>query len=133
MMLTDDQIEFVYQGVKGVALCWVIDGDVLYDAGLTVEHSRIFLEADQVVDISDQYPEHEGVTVRFMKNGEILEELQTSEYFGSILLSAPQVVDMDKYPYGKYAFALQSKFDGEKFILTDGRDMSQLSPTLGWD
>lgn len=132
-MLTDDQIEFIYQGVKGVALCWVIDQDVVYDYGLSVEHSKIFLEADEVIDISDQYPDHDGITVRFMKNGEILEELQTSEYFGSVLLSNPLVVDMDKYPYGKYAFALQSKFDGEKFILTDGRDMSLLSDKLGWD
>lgn len=132
-MLTDDQIEFKYEGVRGVALCWVIDQDVVYDYGLTVEHSKIFLEADEVIDISDQYPDHDGITVRFMKNGEILEELQTSEYFGSILLSNPLVIDMDKYPYGKYAFALQSKFDGEKFILTDGRDMSLLSDKLGWD
>lgn len=132
-MLTDDQIEFIYNGVKGVALCWVIDQDVVYDYGLSVEHSKIFLEADEVIDISDQYPDHNGITVRFMKNGEILEELQTSEYFGSILLSDPLVIDMDKYPYGKYAFALESKFDGEKFILTDGRDMSLLSDKLGWD
>ena len=132
-MLTDDQIEFIYNGVKGVALCWVIDQDVVYDYGLSVEHSKIFLEADEVIDISNQYPDHNGITVRFMKNGEILEELQTSEYFGSILLSDPLVIDMDKYPYGKYAFALESKFDGEKFILTDGRDMSLLSDKLGWD
>jgi len=132
-MLTDDAIWFKWSGTKGVALCWVINGDVLYDYPLSVEHSKIFLEADEVIDISDQHPEHDGITVRFIKNGEILEELKTSEYFGSILLSNPQVIDMDKYPYGKYAVAPDAKFDGEKFILTDGRDMSQLSPTLGWN
>jgi len=132
-MLTDDDIWFEWKGINGVPLCWVIDGDVLYDYPLSVEHSKIFLECDEIIDISEQYPDHDGITVRFMKNGEILEELKTSEYFGSILLSNPQVIDMDKYPYGKYAIAPHAKFDGEKFILTDGRDMSQLSPTLGWN
>lgn len=132
-MLTDDEIMFEWKGVKGVPLCWVIDGDVLYDYPLTVEHSKMFLEHDEVIDISDEHPEHDGITVRFMKNGEILEELKTSEYFGSILLSDPQVVNMEEYPYGKWAMAPNARFDGEKFILTDGRDQSQLSATLGWD
>jgi N-acetylglucosamine kinase-like BadF-type ATPase len=70
-MLTDDEIWFKWAGTKGVALCWVINEDVLYDYPLSVEHSKIFLEADEVIDISDQHPEHDGITVRFIKNGEI--------------------------------------------------------------
>jgi len=132
-MLNDDDILFKWAGTRGIALCWVIDQHVLYDYPLSVEHSKIFLEADEVIDISDQYPDHNGITVRLIKNGEILEELQTSEYFGSILLSNPLVIDMDKYPYGKYAIAPDALFDGEKFILTDGRDMSTLSDKVGWE
>jgi hypothetical protein len=70
-MLTDDDIWFEWKGINGVPLCWVIDGDVLYDYPLSVEHSKIFLECDEIIDISEQYPDHDGITVRFMKNEEI--------------------------------------------------------------
>lgn len=129
MPLTDVDIEFVFNGTPGVALVWIIDGDCLYDQALTPEHAEMFLTADQVVDISADYPEHDGLVVRLMRQGESLLELMTSEYFGSILLSEPQVVKLTDYPYGRYVVSPHAKFDGEKFIILD-KDVTGLPPYL---
>ena len=126
-MLTDNSLEFIHQGVNGVPLVWVIDTQCVYDLPLSVEHAAIFQSADEVVDISDDYPEHDGVTVRFLKEGVVLEELQTSDYFGSILLSNPQVLSLLDYPYGMYVESPNALFvDGEFVILET--DMSGLEP-----
>jgi len=125
-MITDNDLIFNYEGVPGVALVWVIDEDCLYDAALTKEHADIFLESDEVVDISDEYPDYEGIVVRFFKNNTILEELKTTEYFGSILLSNPTLLKLSDYPYGRYVESPNAKFDGQKFIITN-RDVE------GWD
>jgi len=126
-MLTDDNINFVHNGVNGIALVWVIGEDCLYDLPLSVEHANIFLNTNKVLDISDQYPDHEGITVRLMNNDNILEDFQTSEYFGSILLSDPQVLNLANYPYGLYVVSPYAKFIDNKFILTN-RDMNGLVP-----
>lgn len=127
--LTDIDIEYVHVKDKpnGRALVWVIDGRCLYDLPLSVEHAEIFLTADEVIDISSDYPDHEGMVVRLLKDGVALMELKTSEYFGSILLSSPQVLDLNAYPYGRYVFSPNASFDGEKFI-PDGLDIEFLSP-----
>lgn len=126
-MLTDRDIIFNYQGTPGVPLVWIIDGDCLYDLPLSQEHSEIFLNHDEVIDISNEYPDHDGITVRFIKDGNIIEDLQTTEYFGSILLSSPFVVNLFDYPYGRYVESPNAKFDGEKFIITN-RDMNGYMP-----
>ena len=126
-MLTDKDIEFIPDTPldQSIALVWVIDSQCLYDLALLNLHANMFLNNDQVIDISAQYPEHNGITVRFMKNGNVLEDFQTSEYFGSILLSSPQLVDLDIYPYGRYVVSPDAQFDGEKFIILN-RDMEGL-------
>lgn len=126
-MLTDRDIIFNFLGTPGIPLVWVIDGDCLYDLPLSQEHAAIFLDHDEVLDISENYPDHDGITVRFIKNGEILEDLQTTEYFGSILLSSPTVLDLRDYPYGRYVESPNAKFDGEKFIITN-RDLTGYMP-----
>lgn len=131
-MLTDKHIEFYpgndfVNGVKGVPLVWIIDGDCLYDIPVWQEYEDMFLNSDQVVDISSEYPEHNGIVVRFIKNGETINELKTSEYFGSILLSNPLVLNLGDYPYGRYVISPDAKFDGEKFIITN-RNMADLLP-----
>lgn len=123
-MLTDNIIEFVggndtVLGIKGIALVWVIDGDCLYDLPVLEDYADMFLNSDEVIDISDEYPDHDGIVVRFMKNGEVVNEFKTTEYFGSILLSEPLVLHLGKYPYGRYVISPNAKFDGEKFIITD--------------
>jgi hypothetical protein len=124
-MLTDESLIFTYNGTRGVPLVWVIDTECLYDLALSQEHAAIFTEADAVVDISEDYPEHEGVTVRFLKEGQVLEELQTSEYFGSILLSSPQVLNLMDYPYGMYVMSPNALFVDNEFVILE-TDMSTL-------
>jgi hypothetical protein len=126
-MLTDSDIVFTFSGTRGVALVWVIGQECLYDLPLSQEHSSIFLDSEECLDISEEYPDHDGITVRFIKNGETLEELQTTEYFGSILLSNPTVLKLQDYPYGRYVESPHALFDGEKFIITD-RDITGFMP-----
>jgi hypothetical protein len=126
-MLTDRDMIFNFTGTPGVALVWVIEQDCLYDLPLSQEHSLIFLDAEECIDISEEYPDHDGITVRFIKNGETLEELQTTEYFGSILLSNPTVLNLKDYPYGRYVESPHASFDGEKFIITN-RDVTGFMP-----
>jgi hypothetical protein len=119
-MINDDNV----YGSGGDALVWIIDGDCLYDIPVLAEYLTMFTDSDEVLDVSEQYPDHDGITVRFIKNGITVEDFQTSEYFGSILLSSPQVESLQKYPYGKYVLSPDAKFDGEQFIITD-RDVTQ--------
>ena len=122
-MLTDNDLDSLGFGEPGVLLgvpvMWVIDQECLYDLPLSTNHAQMFFDATEIVDISLEYPDHNGITVRLLKDNVILNELCTSEYFGNILLSNPQAIDMSLYPYGRMARALHSKFDGEKFIITD--------------
>lgn len=126
-MLNDRDILFHYQGTPGVPLVWVMGEDCVYDYPLSVEHSKMFLEHDEVIDISEQYPDHDGITVRFMKNGEVMEELHTSEYFGSILLSNPIVLNLNEHPYGKYVTSPDAKFIDGSFVILN-QSMQGLEP-----
>jgi len=120
-MINDDNVF----GPGGKALVWIIDGDCLYDIPVISEHVSMFTDSNEVLDVSEEYPDYDGITVRFVKDGEVIEDFQTSEYFGSILLSNPQVEDLAKYPYGKYVISPNATFDGEKFTITD-RDITAL-------
>ena len=110
-------------------MVWVIDQECLYDLPLSIEHAQAFLDADEVIDISADYPDHDGITVRLLGAGKTLLELSTTEYFGSILLSDPLVVKLADYPYGRYVVSPHARFDGEKFTITN-RDVSGLWPWL---
>lgn len=124
-MINDDSIYFVDNGARAVALVWVIDTQCVYDLPVYPEHAAIFQGADEVIDISADYPEHTGTTVRFLKEANVLEELQTTEYFGSILLSNPQVLNLLEYPYGRYVESPNALFVDGEFVILD-TDMSTL-------
>jgi hypothetical protein len=128
-MLTDIDIQFVRgnDGINGVPLVWVIDGQCVYDIPTWEAYKDMFISSDIVLDVSQSYPNHDGITVRFIKDGSMVNELQTSEYFGSILLSEPLVLNLQEYPYGRYVISPNATFDGEKFTISD-RDMSTLIP-----
>ena len=128
-MLTDNHLIYTRgnDGIDGVALCWIIDGECLYDIPTWQEYVEMFTTSDEVLDISADYPDHDGITVRFMKNGQVVNELQTTEYFGSILLSNPLVVNLFDYPYGRYVVSPHATFDGESFTITN-RDMTDFLP-----
>lgn len=99
------------------SLVWIIDGDCLYDTVIKKEYENMFRNSDQVLDVSEEYGETENIVVRFIKNNQIVNDFKTSEYFGSILLSNPQVLELLDYPYGRYVISPNAKFDGEKFII----------------
>lgn len=127
IVITDEELYSrpIQNGSK--ALVWVIDQNCLFDSVVSPQFLPMFLENDTVIDISQEYPDHEGLVIRFIKNNEILGDLKTSEYFGSILLSQPSVVDLSKYPYGKHVVSPYAKFDGEKFIILN-MEMEHLTP-----
>jgi len=127
-MLTDNDLKFIYKGIPGVPIAFIIEEDNLYDLAVSREHSKLFFEYDEVIDISDQYPDHDGIVIRFLKNNEILEELKTTEYFGSILLSNPLIVNYMCHPYGHYAESLYSKFINYEFVLINRPDVTENSP-----
>ena len=114
-MINDNDLEFVFQGNPGIALVWIIDGQCLYDLPLYPIDADMFMNYDEVIDVSDQYPEHDGITVAFYKAAELIEEFQTSEYFGSILLSDPLVLNLADYEGGIAVMSPYATFDGERF------------------
>lgn len=126
-MINDVDIQFDLNRGLGKALVWIIDGDCLYDLPLNNDYAEMFLSVTDAVDVSEQYPENDGITVRLINNESILNDFHTSEYFGSILLSSPTVLSLTDYPYGRYVISPYAKFDGEKFIILN-RDVSDLMP-----
>lgn len=114
-MIKEEDIQFIFNGNPGIALVWVIDGQCLYDLPLYPIDADMFINSDEVVDISDQYPDHDGITVAFYRDGTLIEEFQTSEYFGSILLSNPLVLNLADYEGGISVMSPYATFDGERF------------------
>jgi hypothetical protein len=115
-MITDNDLEFIHNGENGIPLVWVIDGQCLYDLPLYPIDADMFMNYDEVIDISDQHPDHDGITIAFYREGELIQEFQTSEYFGSILLSDPLVLNLLDYPGGASVMSPYATFDGEKFV-----------------
>lgn len=114
-MIKDTDLEFIHTGNNGIPLVWVIDGQCLYDLPLYPIDADMFMNSDEVVDISANYPDHDGITVAFYRAGELVEEFQTSEYFGSILLSNPLVLNLLDYEGGIAVSSPYATFDGERF------------------
>jgi len=126
-IIKDDDIAMNMLGDTGLAIVWIIDGDCLYDIPVKSEYVDMFLLSDVVDEVSHLYPDHEGIAVRFTKNNQIVNDLLTSEYFGSILLSSPLILKIEDYAYGMYLRSPYGKFDGEKFIILD-QDVTNLIP-----
>jgi hypothetical protein len=119
MILLEEDVVINEMGLLGEALVWIIDGDCLYDLPLKKEYVDMFINHDAIQDISLEYPNHDGLAVRIIKDENIICDFLTSEYFGSILLSNPLVLFLKDYPYGRYVISPHAKFDGEKFIILD--------------
>jgi hypothetical protein len=125
-MITEQDIAYVYNGIPGTALAIVIDEDSVYDFVLHEEYAQIFLGFDDSVDISDHYPDHNGITVRLLKDGQPLEDFQTSEYLGSILLSNPVFINLNTHNHGLQTMSPHAKFINNEFITTDWDSSSQI-------
>ena len=120
-MITDlDIASYTDQEIRmGEAFCWVIDTNVLYDINVNAALAEIFLNTSRAEDISDQYPEHSGITVKLFNKNEFLEIFQTSEYFGSILLSNPTVVNLLNHKNGRYVISPDAQFIDYEFVITN--------------
>lgn len=125
--IKDKDIEIIIPGESSSPLVWIIDEECLYDLAVKAVYVEMFLTSDTVENVSSVYPEHDGIAVRFIKNSEILYDFLTSEYFGSILLSNPLVLDLRDYPYGRYVMSPYARFDGERFIILN-QDTTHLMP-----
>jgi hypothetical protein len=125
-MITDNDIKYVYdpESLRGAPLTFVIDGNCLYDFTVSEYGFDLFTKNKGISDISIEYPEHDGTTVKIIKENDEIEIYQTNEYFGSILLSGPTVVNLLDYPYGHHVTSPDASFDGEKFIIKN-RTVSQ--------
>ena len=127
-MITDLDIKYKHiNGLVGYALAWIIDEDCVETLTLNKEYAEMFILCNNIIDISDQYPEHGGITVRLIKDDTVINDFQTSEYFGSILLSNPVVVSLHDYPYGAYVSPNNAKFINNNFIIND-KNMDELTP-----
>jgi hypothetical protein len=114
--------------VQGLPLVFVIDEQCVYDFPATKYGSELFMKNNGIVDISSDYPDYDGITVKIIIDENNFEILQTSEYLGSILLTVDKAICLWDYPYGAYVYSPDAaNFDGDKFII-HGRDMETLDP-----
>lgn len=126
-MITESDIEFVYGRDESHALCWVIDGECLYDMAINDQYATLFLLNDSIEDVSELYPDNAGITVRFIKDDTIMEDFNTSEYFGNILLSPHKVINLLGHAYGNYVTSPYANFINNEFVITED-DRVDLEP-----
>jgi len=121
-MLTDNDITYSWNkdnpDERGSALAFIIDEDVVYDALFYNWAADMILRADSFVEIS-QDNATDSIVISILENGVELDQLQTTEYFGSILLSNPTIKDLNAYPYGRYVIAPNAKFVNNEFVVLD--------------
>jgi hypothetical protein len=127
-MITDIEITFNADAKEtGVApLAFVIGEDVLYTIAASKLGADLFLDFTDAIDVSDNFPENNGITIKFMNNEIELETLHTSEFFGSILLSNPKVINLVNHKRG-YATGEPAKFIDNEFYVLDGRSNESIS------
>lgn len=129
-MLTDSDIIYSWNkdnpDERGSALAFIIDQDVVYDVPLYNWAADMFLRADSFIEITQENL-IDKIVISILENNVELEQLETSEYFGSILLSGPTIKDLNSYPYGRYVIAPNAKFINNEFVILD-RDVNNLPP-----
>lgn len=130
-MITDNDLKYIHDHEKlGHALSWVIDGECVYDIALNDKYAEIFLLSDTIEDVSLEYPDLPGITVRFFKNGLPIEELNTSEYFGSVLLTPHLVINLHGHTNGWYVSGANAQFVDKQFVILD-RTPEEIDPDIG--
>ena len=112
---------------NGLPLVFVIDGQCVYDFPATEYGTQLFMKNNGIIDISNEYPDYEGSSLKIIIDNDNFEILQTSEYLGSILLTVDKALCLWDYPYGSYVSSPDATFNGEEFYITN-RDMSMLQP-----
>jgi hypothetical protein len=132
-MITDLDVTYNFNRdkLKGAPLVFVIDGECLYDYVFTEEGVDLLTKNKGIRNVSSEHPSHDGSTLEIIKENDEVELYQTNEYFGSILLSEPLIVNSTQYPYGHHVVSPDASFDGEKFIIKN-RTVYQHSLLTEW-
>ena len=127
-MITDVDVNFDNDSNEenSAPLAFIIGEDVLYTIPTSSIGANLFLNFTDAIDVSDDFPENQGLTIKLVKDNIELETLNTSEYFGSILLSNPKIINLLNHKRG-YAVQEPAKFINNEFYVLDGRDNNQLS------
>lgn len=95
-MITDNDIYFFwnkYPERQQMAIGFGINGKLISDLATYVDFYDLLISSDEVVSASE-----DNSVVNFMKNGLIIETLQTSSFFGSLLSSNPDIIEMYRHP-----------------------------------
>lgn len=105
--------------IQGLPLVFVIDGQCVYDLAATKYGTELFMKNNGILDVSSEYPDYDGITVKIIIDENNFEILQVSEYLGSVLLTTDKAICLWDYPYGVYVESPHATFNGEEFIITD--------------
>lgn len=128
-MITDETLSkqgpFPKNGKYGVPLGWVIDNNLLYTLSLEEENALLFLDIKNIEDITLESENTAGITLKITDSNDSITIFQTSEYFGSILLSSPTVVNLLKHNRGWMAFP-PAQFINNSFVFNDERDNNEM-------
>lgn len=96
-MLTDNDIYFFwnkYPERQQMAIAFGLEGKVIVDFATYVDfYDNVLSVADEVVPNNEDHS-----NVSFKKNGEVIETLQTSPFFGSLLCSSPDIFELYRHP-----------------------------------
>jgi hypothetical protein len=89
-----------YKPEHGVPLGWIIDNTCVHSLPIQRKYVNIFLNHDSVIEIINNDSLDNSIHLKFLKNNKILEEIEVSEKFGSILLSNPTVINLSFHKFG---------------------------------
>ncbi len=121
-MITDSDITYSWNKDnptdRAAALAFIIGEDVVYDAPFYDWAADMFLRADSFIEVT-QETQSDKIIVSILENNVELDQLETTEYFGSILLSNPTIKDLNSHAYGRYVISPNAKFINNEFVVLD--------------
>lgn len=121
-MITDSDITYSWNKDnptdRAAALAFIIGEDVVYDAPFYDWAADMFLRADSFIEVT-QETQSDKIIISILENNVELDQLETTEYFGSILLSNPTIKDLNSYAYGRYVVSPHAKFINNEFVVLD--------------
>jgi len=95
-MLTDNDIYYFagkHPSKQVIAIAFGIDGKVVLDMPTYTDFYEILISANEVISNNDDYS-----SISLMKDGNLIETLQTSSFLGSLIASNPDILVIFKPP-----------------------------------
>jgi hypothetical protein len=95
-MITDE--DFYYFPNKdpdrpAIAIAFGINGKVILDLPTYVDFYDLLMDADEVIGNNDDYS-----NISLVKNGNLLANIQTSSFLGSLIASSPDILEIYRPP-----------------------------------